>query len=637
MGGAGTVIRSGAPGRDTVESLSPADPRRHPRPALTRPVWQPLDGAWAFARGGSPAAGPPELNRQVIVPFAPESPASGVGEMTEDAVAWYRRTLDLPDEWRGQRAILHFNAVDWEATVWVGGQLVARHEGGYTPFSVDVTELVQDGPVDLLVRCVDDPHDMSKPRGKQDWLPEPHSIWYPRTTGIWQSVWWEPVGDVRVEALAFTADLPEFALDMDLSVSGVLEARYRTSGQGSTSEGLSARVRLTLQDEVLVDDRIALNGRRVRRRFHLQDPGIDDARERYFWTPETPNLISATVTLERSGKTLDEVHARTAMRTIEAREGRVLLNGRPYRPLMALDQGYWEDTHLTPPDVLALARDIELAKALGFNGVRKHQKLEDPRFYAWADHLGLLVWVELPSAYAFDATAARRLTQTWMEAIQVAAPHPSVVAWVPFNESWGVPDLPNSAAQRALVTGLAELTRALDPSRPVVGNDGWEMLCTDMVNVHDYERDPDVLASRYATAEATAVAIREHRPGGRRLLLAGEERADKPVLLTEFGGVRVQDGTPGWGYDAVSDGAELLERYTALMEAVHDSSLAGSCYTQLTDTFQERNGLLNMDRTPKADTTELARATRGQRRRREDTPRQRSRPHEKADEEEEDV
>lgn len=571
-----------------------------------------------------------------MVPFAPESPASGVGEMTDDAVAWYRRTLDLPDEWRGQRVILHFNAVDWEAEVWVGGHMVARHEGGYTPFSVDVTDLVQDGPVELLVRCYDDPRDMSKPRGKQDWLPEPHSIWYPRTTGIWQSVWWEPVSDVRVDELSFAAELTEFALDMDLSVSGLPETPSRRAATAPKADQLTARVQLTLHGELLVDDRITVTGPKLRRRFHLDDPGIDDARARFFWTPETPNLIAVTVTLERAGKTVDEVHARTAMRTVEARERMVLLNGRPYRPRMALDQGYWEDTHLTPPDTWALARDIELAKALGFNGVRKHQKLEDPRFYAWADHLGFLVWVELPSAYAFDATAARRLTQTWMEAIKVAAPHPSVVAWVPFNESWGVPDLPDSARQRALVTSLAELTRALDPTRPVVGNDGWEMLATDMVNVHDYERDPDALARRYATPEAIERALREHRPGGRRLLLDSPGPGEKPVLLTEFGGVRVQDGTAGWGYDAVSSGEELLERYTALMEAVHDSSLAGSCYTQLTDTFQERNGLLNMDRTPKADSDELARATRGHRRRRDDTgtQRQRSRPQERADEEE---
>src|SRR5690606_36546403 len=266
----------------------------------------------------------------------------------------------------------------------------------------------------------------------------PHSIWYPRTTGIWQTVWWEPVSPIRVESLAFTADLAAFALDMDLRLAGPGARAGRPAGRPPLGGEVTATVRLTLGEQVLVHDRIAVHGDFVKRRFHLPDPGIDDARARYLWTPETPNLIAVTVTLEQGDRSVDEVHARTALRTVAGGSGRFLLNGRPYQPRMALDQGYWERTHLTPPDTWALERDVRLAKELGFNGVRKHQKLEDPRFYAWADHLGLMVWAELPSAYAFDTVAAERLTRTWMEAIKVASPHPSVVAWVPFNESWGV-------------------------------------------------------------------------------------------------------------------------------------------------------------------------------------------------------
>lgn len=590
-----------------------ADPRWHPRPALARPDWLSLDGVWSFGRGG-PAA-PPDLSGSIVVPFAPAAPAAQARSTGTGPALWYRRALDLPTAWRGRRILLHFNAVDWEATVWVAGQQVARHEGGYTPFAADITELVQAGPVELLVRCLDDPHDMTRPRGKQDWLPEPHSIWYPPTEGIWQSVWWEAVPAVRVSHLAFQANLAAFALDMELRLDGLPARSGRpldAAQGGSREEGLTARVRLGLHGEELVNDRIAVTGDLLRRRLHLPDPGIDDARAPFLWSPESPNLIDVTLTLERGGEVVDEVRARTALRTVEAGEARLLLNGRPYQLRLALDQGYWPDTHLTPPDAMALERDVALAKELGFNGVRKHQKLEDPRFYAWADYLGLLVWVELPSAYAFDARAVTRLTRTWMAAVEQAAPHPSVMAWVPFNESWGVPDLPASRTQRAFVRGLADITRALDPSRPVVGNDGWEMLGTDMVNVHDYERDPAALAARYASHEAIACALREHRPGGRRLLLDPALPGDRPVVLSEFGGVRVEDGAPGWGYDAVADGPALLARYQALMGALHGSPLAGFCYTQLTDTFQERNGLLTMDRTPKADPVAIARATRGE-------------------------
>ncbi len=614
---AATAAVAAHTGEDGREDARNVDPRWHPRPTLARAGWRSLDGTWRFGRGQ--LTRPPALEGSIEVPYAPEAPASQARGAGEGPALWYGRTLELPEEWRGGRVLLHFNAADWETTVWVGGQQVAHHEGGYTPFTADVTDLVQGGPTELLVRCVDDPHDMARPRGKQDWLPEPHSIWYPPTSGIWQSVWWESVPQTHCSYLSFTPDLAGFALDMELRLEGVPARTGRPLGTRTDTggaAGLTARVRLSLHGEVLVDDRIAVTGDTLRRKLYLPDPGIDDARAHFLWSPESPNLIDVTVTLEKEGRTVDEAHARTALRTIEAREGAVLLNGRPYRLRLALDQGYWPDTHLTPPNPEALERDVKLAKQLGFNGVRKHQKLEDPRFYAWADHLGLLVWVELPSAYAFDARAVQRLTATWLAAVRRAAPHPSVMAWVPFNESWGVPDLPTSAPQRALVRGLADLTRALDPSRPVVGNDGWEMLGTDMVNIHDYERDPKALGARYGTPEAMRRAFDERRPGGRRLLLdpALAEGAPfgRPVILSEFGGVRVEDGAPGWGYDAVPDGAALLKRYQALMAELERTPLAGFCYTQLTDTFQERNGLLSMDRSPKADPDAIARATRGE-------------------------
>lgn len=580
------------------------DPCLHPRPALTRSTWQLLDGAWAFARNDDPSGPRPELAGTIQVPFAPESPRSGIGEVSDERVSWYGRRLELPDAWLGKRVWLRFNAVDWAATVWVDGHLVAEHEGGYSPFGVDITDFVQHGPVELVVRAVDDHHDMSKPRGKQDWQLEPHSIWYPRTSGIWQSVWWEAVDEVHVDSVRFTPDLAAFALDLRLTIAG-RGAAARASG------GARVRVRVRLENKLLIDDDYSLAGDVLERRLHLTDPGIDDARAELLWTPERPNLLAVEIELTQDGRTLDKVHTTTALRTVHARDGAVLLNGRPYRLRMALDQGYWPETHLTPPDSQALQHDVQLAKSLGFNGVRKHQKLEDPRFYAWADRLGLLVWVELPSAYAFEGRALHRSTATWLAAVEQAASHPSVMAWVPFNESWGVPDLPLSAAQRSFVKGLVELTRALDPTRPVVGNDGWEMIATDLVNVHDYAPDPAVLEARYGSRDALSATLAQHRPAGRRLLLDGELE-DAPVLLTEFGGIRIEDGAPGWGYTAVPDAEAFSLRYAELLAAVHRSQLAGFCYTQLTDTFQERNGLLTMDRRPKAPLDELARATRGE-------------------------
>lgn len=598
-----TESRSGAPFGAPCADGS-IDPCQHPRPSLMRCAWASLDGTWAFARSDTPDTLPDELPHEITVPFAPESPASGIGTVSDQRVAWYARTLELPAAWRGQRIVLWFGAVDWSATVWIDGRQVAHHEGGYTAFSMDITEHIQDGPVELVVRAIDDPAAMDQPRGKQDWRSEPHSIWYPRTTGIWKGVWWEARPAVHIDKLRFDADLERFALDLQLGVAGLGADRQAWNGR-------RVRVRLTREGETVLDDEISLSGPRTRRGLYLPDPGVDDARAEWLWTPERPVLLGVEATLLGDDGPEDVVHATTALRTIEARAGELHLNGRPRRLRLALDQGYWPDGHLTPPDASALGRDVELAKALGFDGVRKHQKIEDPRYYAWADRLGLLVWVELPSAYAFGPELLPKLTSIWHDAVAEAAPHPSVIAWVVANESWGVPDLPRSARQRALVRALVETTRVLDGTRPVVGNDGWEHEFGDLLNLHDYATDPAVLTKRYGTPEAIGRTLARHRPGGRALLLDGAEVEGLPVLLTEFGGVRVAADAPGWGYAAVPDGSALLERYQALLAAVHESALAGFCYTQLSDTFQEQNGLVTMERRPKADLQALSRATRG--------------------------
>jgi hypothetical protein len=291
----------------------------------------------------------------------------------------------------------------------------------------------------------------------------------------------------------------------------------------------------------------------------------------------------------------------------------VLLNGRPFDQRLVLDQGYWPQTGMTPPDLAAIERDVELVKALGFNGVRKHQKIEDPRFLRVADERGLLVWEELPSAYRVTARSAERLTRQWLEVLERDLSHPCIVAWVPFNESWGVPTLAVSAPQRDLVRALVHLTRALDPDRLVIGNDGWETIAGDVVGAHDYERVPARLRERLGQVEAEL--FHHQRFYGHLLMLDGDTRGDRPLLLTEFGGIAFQPadeaGGRSWGYDRAGSSEELLARYEALLEAVHDSSLAGFCYTQLTDTYQETNGLLTADRRPKAPVERLAVATIG--------------------------
>lgn len=570
----------------------------YPRPQFARHRWQSLDGIWAFADCDALNEKEVTWTQEIQVPYPPESVLSGIHDPGYHPVVWYRRSFQIPEAWHGDRIILHFGAVDYSAEVWVNGHLVTRHEGGHTPFSANITEVLETGDQVVTVRAEDDPLDLAKPRGKQDWLPEPHAIWYPRTTGIWQSVWLEPLPQSHLSSVRFTPDMTNFGITTEVELEGA-------------TEELSLDITFKLGDTLLAADNLQLTEREVKRVIYLPDPGIDDARQRFLWSPEHPNLIDVELVLRRGKEVIDEVKSYTAMRTVEARAGTFYLNARPYFLRLVLDQGYWNESLLAAPSAEALRKDVELAKAMGFNGVRKHQKIEDPRYLYWADKLGLLVWEELASAYRFSPEATGRLTKEWLEVVDRDRNHPCIVAWVIFNESWGVPDLPSSASQRHLVQALYHLTKSLDPSRPVVGNDGWEHVISDLLTIHDYSSDPEALNVRYGNSEACKQTATTFHPAGRNILLDGMVKTDQPVILSEFGGIRLSSEITGWGYDQADSQDSLLEKYQRLIIAASSRGLAGFCYTQFSDTFQEQNGLLYADRQPKVSLSQLAKATRG--------------------------
>jgi beta-galactosidase/beta-glucuronidase len=579
----------------------------HPRPQRRRPWWRSLDGPWEFAR--EPEAvwempGDVRWDGTIEVPFAPEVPASGIGDDGFHEACWYRRTLDVPKLDRGERLLLHFNAVDYAASVWANGCRVVHHEGGYTPFIADLTEFARGSPITIVVRAHDDPHDLAKPRGKQDWERHPHSIWYPRTSGIWQSVWLERVPETSIDFLRWTPNLERWEVGLEARIGG----RAR--------DDLRLRVEMRARDLLIADDMYAVVSGEVNRKIAFSDPGIDDYRNALLWSPQSPTLIDARLQLiDAHGRVIDRVDSYTALRSI-ATEGRtVLLNGRPYPLRLVLDQGYWPETGLTPPSTEALRRDVELAKAMGFNGVRKHQKIEDERYYFWADRMGLLVWVEMPSAYRFTARTIERVTREWLEVLRRDYSHPCVMAWVPFNESWGVPNLPEVPAQRHFVQSLYSLTKTVDPTRPVIGNDGWESSATDIIGIHDYDDQPERIAARYRSDEDIPSLFQRHRPGGRALALAGHPHEGLPIMLSEFGGIAFSlKEAPYWGYSCATSPEDMAARYAALLEVVRAApALAGFCYTQFSDTYQEANGLLDADRIPKIPIELIAEATRGPR------------------------
>ncbi len=575
---------------------------------MERAEWVSLDGEWDFSIDARAEVALPALvnwNAKIVVPFSPETSASGIGNTGFYCVAWYRRSFTTGWLGGGKRLLLHFGAVDYKATIWVNGVEVCTHQGGYTPFTVDVTEVLRgEGAQELVVRAEDDPADLAKPRGKQDWKLDPHSIWYPRTTGIWQTVWMEVVPPTYLELIRWASNLERWEIGFEAHIRGNLEPGCRLT------------VRMHAGDQVLADDSYSLISGEVHRRIALSDPGIDDYRNSLLWSPTAPTIIDVEIELrDPEGAVIDAVKSYTALRSIAIQGDRFILNGRPMTLRLVLDQGYWPETGLTAPDEDALFRDVLLAKNMGFNGVRKHQKIEDPRFLYWADHLGLLVWEEMPSAYRYTQRSVERLTSEWIEVIKRDISHPCIVAWVPFNESWGVPDLPESSAQRNYVQALYHLTKTLDPTRPVIGNDGWESVATDIIGIHDYDDKPERLARRYGSDDIEARLLKSERPGGRMLLLGEPATTRQPIVLTEFGGIARTDKKGDWGYSSSETAADFLERYSALLETVRSlPALAGFCYTQFTDTYQEANGLLFADRNPKAPFEDLWAATTGTKR-----------------------
>ena len=581
----------------------------HPRPQFRRADWLSLDGAWQFCFDDSARFVRPadvQYDRVIEVPYAPEAPLSGVGDTGFHSRCWYQRCV-APQSLRreaGDRLMLHFGAVDYRAAVWVDGRRAGQHTGGHSPFSLDITEMLDDQQRDITIAVLaeDDPLDMHKPRGKQDWLAQPHGIWYPRTTGIWRSVWLERVPAAHLGRLRWTADSSTWQISLSARVEGACN-------------GMTMVVKLQVDGRPLTQTRMTVTGPDVQLTLHLPDAGIDDARHDLQWSPEHPQLIDASVELLDENQVLvDRIESYTAMRSVRIEKGLFLLNDRPYELRMVLDQGYWPGGQMTATSD-QLHADIEAIRRLGFNGARKHQKSEDPRWLYWADKLGLCVWAEMPSAYGFSDATVHALCDEWRALVERDLSHPCVVAWVPVNESWGVPALPTQARQVDLVRALYHMTRALDGSRPVVGNDGWEMPCGDIVCIHDYTDKPATLLQRYGTREAVGETLAHERPGGGRgLLLDGYTGADCPVMLSEFGGIAsLHADEEGWGYSQSQPGAEFSTRYAALLAAVRQcKGLQGFCYTQLTDTYLEKNGLMTPERAFKVPPEVIAQANLGE-------------------------
>ena len=564
----------------------------YPRPQFRREGWQNLNGEWEFAFDDKNEGiksglwqGKKALPLKINVPFSYEYPASGVGDAAQHDVVWYRRTFAIAEENRGSRALLCFNAADYQTDVWLNGVHILTHTGGFAPFSADITDFLKKGGNVIVVRCEDTLND-AVPRGKQSWTGSPFSCFYVPNTGIWQSVWLEFFGEDCIAEHLLLCDYD----------------RTELYGELVTLYGLAdeAEITVTFDGKLIKRERLTLRGRHNRYRFVLPKDYTDD----YSWSPENPRLLYVDFALYTGGKQIDLAHTRIGMRKISIDEhGKICLNNRPYYQRLVLDQGYWQESGLTPPSVDALRKDIELAKAMGFNGARKHQKLEDPYFCYYAEELGFLTWCEMPSAYRFSAEETAAITQEWQEIVRAGRNCTSNVCYVPLNESWGVREIAADETQKVFACSLYYLTKSLDHTRLISTNDGFETVNpTDILGVHDYDSEKAEDFAKYANGYDGM------HPQGFALFAEGERYAGEPALLTEFGGRAMQSDAKGeaWGYSGAAQNEEaFLNQLESIMQGVYSCNFQGYCYTQLTDVQQEVNGLLTAERKPKADMQKL--------------------------------
>ena len=581
--------------------------QEYSRPQLVRDNWMNLNGKWQFDFDDQNIGLKEKWYQEgksfgltIEVPFAYQTELSGIHDTGFHDWVWYKRWFEVPERMKRKKIILHFGAVDYRAMVFINGQLAGCHEGGHTSFSYDITNYLKGGQEQLVVRVEDPSCDETIPRGKQFWRENSESIWYTRTTGIWQTVWLEAVSETHLETVRFTPDIDSGDISVEFEVLG--EYKKKT-----------ILIEISFHGDVVAEEVITIEEHFTKRVFNIFNRKIFRTNfhdNGWTWTPESPNLFDVKMKVCDGTKVLDEVDSYFGMRKIHTEDGMVFLNNKPYYQKLVLDQGYWQKGLLTAPTDYDLKRDIELAKEMGFNGCRKHQKVEDPRFLYWADRLGFLVWGECASFASYSNEAAARLTREWLEIIERDYNHPCIVAWVPLNESWGVPHIRKNKRQINHSLSMYHMIHSLDETRLVISNDGWELTKTDICAIHNYnhgQKDEPQKYEHFKESISTKEKLIESRPAGRKIYTKGFTYRGEPILLTEFGGIGFNSGREnGWGYTSVTDQKAYLEEYRRIMEAVFSSrALHGYCYTQLTDVEQEINGILTYDRKPKCDLGEI--------------------------------
>ncbi len=580
----------------------------YPRPQFVRPDWLCLNGEWQFEAdpgdsGVERGLLTQELKQRITVPFCPESSLSGIGNTDFLNAVWYRRTVTIPAEWSGKRVLLHFGAIDYDSTIWVNGEEVARHRGGFTPITCDLRMLARAGEdITIVVRARDFSH-IPQPRGKQSDQYAPHGCHYTRTTGIWQTVWLEPVSDIHLRRPRLTPDVANGAIRLEQPLSG-------------NAPGLRLRAVLRAGDTVVAQAEVRADLDLAPRLDLIIPEGA-----RRLWSPEDPFLYDVDIELiDGSGQTIDKAQSYAGLRSVAIVGKQVRLNGKTVFQRLVLDQGYYPDGVLTAPTDAALIRDIQLSLDAGFNGARLHQKVFEERFLHHADKMGYLVWGEFADwgcggygpSHDHERPGATYVTE-WLEAVERDYSHPAIIGWCPLNET----------AQRLhdkitvlddVTRGMYLATKAMDTSRPVLDASGYShrVVDADIYDSHDYIDEKDFptglenFKKRHENMAEDKVFINPHPTDSNRWSVPYR---GQPYFVSEFGGFKwsVEKDKVSWGYGSAPTSLDdFYYRFEVVCNVLRDNPyMFGYCYTQLTDVYPEENGIYTFTREAKFDNARL--------------------------------
>ena len=560
----------------------------YPRPQFERTDWVNLNGQWTFEmdfgasgeqRGWTNSKG---LSKKITVPFCPESELSGIGYTDFIPCVWYQRNINIPAEWNGKKILLHFGAADYETKVYVDGKMVGEHKGAGSSFNFDITSYVKAGQqANLVVRVYDNLRGGMQPGGKQCTALYSAGCSYTRVTGIWQTVWMEAVNEQALKNVFAIPDIDQQQL--------VVRPEFYNEGNNNT---------LTVE----VKDGKKTVAKRTAQASN-QSTIVLPIKNAHLWSPEDPYLYDVKYTVKNAqGEVIDEVSSYMGMRKVHISGGYFYLNNKPYFQRLVLDQGYYPDGIWTAPSDEALRQDIEMSKAVGFNGARLHQKVFEERYYYWADKLGYLTWGEEASwvLNINNELAVRNFLTEWAEIVVRDRNHPSLVTWTPLNETWNA----TPGVYVRFVNDLYALTKAIDPTRPINDASGDSHVKTDIWSVHDYTREPDKLIANH-TIKAGVEPYRNMKDKDFLSNYAGQ-----PYMVDEFGGlpwIPKEERANSWGYGANID---TVEEFYSILEKEIDALKAckhvvGFCYTQITDVEQEKNGIYYYNRKPKFDTARV--------------------------------